>query len=398
MEKCLEGLKVLELSQFICAPYAGQTLADFGADVYKIETPGEGNGDVARKYDPFYKGMSLYFAAYNRNKKFITLDLKRSEGKKIFLDMIKEFDVMLHNFRPGAMERMGLGYEDLKKIHPGLIVAAASGYGQTGPYAQLSALDMAVQAQSGFMDITGFPDAPPTKSGPAVVDFIGGMHLVIGILLALQYKQKTGRGQFVDAALWDGMVVLHENFPSIYHAQGDVPKRSGNGRPFSAVVGTYKTKDGRWIQISATTDSLYEKLITVAGRPDLIGKPETTGSAVRKLHEDMVDPPVAEWVANHTSAEVEEALNAAKIPCGFVITAEELYNDPRMKLREMLVCPEENVLGDVPVLGNPVKLSETPATYRRSAVERGTDNDSAYKELLGLASGQIKALREKGVI
>ncbi|CAK7065444.1 MAG: Acetyl-CoA:oxalate CoA-transferase [Desulfovibrio sp.] len=398
MKKCLDGLKVLELSQYISAPYAGQTLADFGAEVYKIETPGEGKGDVARKYDPYYNDMSLYFASYNRNKQFITLDLKQPEGKQLFLDMIKNFDVMIHNFRPGAMDRMGLGYEALKAVHPGLIVAAVSGYGQTGPYAHLSALDMTVQAQSGFMDITGDPDGPPTKAGPALVDFIGGMNLTIGILLALQYKQRTGVGQFVDTALFDSMIVLHENFPSIYRTEGRAPKRSGNGRPFSAPVGTYKTKDGRWIQISATADGHFKKVMAIIGKPELIDLPGMESSALRKLQEKTLDDPIVEWVANTHSDDVANALNAEKVPFGFVLTAEEVYNDPRLEMREMLICPEENVLGDVPVIGNPVKLSETPAVYTRSAVERGADNDSAYETLLGLSPERLRELREKGVI
>jgi crotonobetainyl-CoA:carnitine CoA-transferase CaiB-like acyl-CoA transferase len=305
---------------------------------------------------------------------------------------------MIHNFRPGAMERMGLGYEVLQTIHPGIIVAAVSGYGQTGPYAHLSALDMTVQAQSGFMDITGASDGPPTKAGPALVDFIGGMNLIIGILLALQYKQRTGKGQMVDTALFDSMMVLHENFPAIYRAEGRVPKRSGNGRPFSAPVGTYRTKEGRWIQISATADEHFKKLMTIIGHPEIIGFPGMESAALRKLQEKIVDDPIVDWVANRSADEVADVLNTEKIPCGFVLTAEQVYNDPRLEIREMLVCPKENVLNDIPVIGNPVKLNKTPASYERSAMARGADNDAVYLDFFGISPEKLHELKEKGIV
>ncbi len=245
MKKCLEGLRVLELSQFISAPYAGQMLADLGADVIKVELPGEGKGDIARKYDPMYKEMSLYFASYNRNKRFLTLNLKTPEGQEIFRDLVRRSDVVLDNFRPGVMEKMNLGYEQLKEVNPGIIMASLSGFGQTGPNVHRQALDMSIQALSGFMDVTGFQDGPPTKGGPVLSDFIAGLYLAVGILAAYAYRQRTGMGQYIDIALFDTMFVLMENYPAIYRMSGEVPVRSGNGRPFSAPVGTYQAKDGK---------------------------------------------------------------------------------------------------------------------------------------------------------
>ena len=203
MKKCLEGLRVLELSQFISAPYAGQMLADLGADVIKVELPGEGKGDIARKYDPMYKEMSLYFASYNRNKRFLTLNLKTPEGQEIFRDLVRRSDVVLDNFRPGVMEKMNLGYEQLKEVNPGIIMASLSGFGQTGPNVHRQALDMSIQALSGFMDVTGFQDGPPTKGGPVLSDFIAGLYLAVGILAAYAYRQRTGMGQYIDIALFD---------------------------------------------------------------------------------------------------------------------------------------------------------------------------------------------------
>lgn len=397
MEKCLEGIKVLELSQYISAPYVGQTFADFGAEVYKIETPGEGRGDVARGYDPFYKGMSLYFAAYNRNKNFITLDLKQPKGKEIFLKLVKGFDVLVHNFRPGAMERLGLGYHQLRDDNPGLIMAAISGYGQTGPRAQDAALDMSIQAQCGFMDVTGFPDGPPVKAGPTIVDFIGALYHVIGIMMALQYRQRTGKGQFVDTALFDSMLVMLENYPAIYHATGEVVKRSGNGRPFSSPTGTYLAADSRWVQISATANEHFEKLMGLIGRSDLPGAEGMRWSAERKKRERAYEGDIGRWVGSLPSAAAVKALEELKIPCGIVRTAKEVFDDQRLIDREMLVRFEQTVLDNIPMLGNPIKLSETPVAYRRSAMERGCDNIRAYQSLLGLSAEEIAGLTAQGV-
>lgn len=396
--KSLEGLTVLELSQYISAPYVGQTLADFGADVYKIESPGKDKGDVARKYDPIYNDMSLYFASYNRNKKFITLDLKSELGKEMFLKMVKKSDVVLQNFKPGVMERLGLSYDNLKTVNPGIILASISGFGQKGPYADLPALDMTIQARSGFMDFTGFPDGPPTKAGPPISDFFGALYTVIGILTALQYRNKTGLGQHVDVALFDAMFVMMENFPAIFHTSGELPMRSGNGRPFSAVCGTFQAQDGRMVQISATENGHFKKLMTLVGRPDLVEQPGMETSASRKKQESVINKTIESWISTKTSEEAADELKKSGIPNAIVQTVEQVLNDSLVQYREMLIRLNNSVLGDVPLIGNPIKLSESPAVYVKSAESRGADNERAYIELLDLTSEQIKQLAIEKII
>lgn len=398
MNKSLEGLRVLELSQFISAPYAGQVLADFGAEVIKIELPGDGNGDIARKFDPIYKDMSLYFASYNRNKKFITLDLKNDEGRQIFKEMVKISDVVIENFRPGVMEKMGLSYEKLKEINPAIILASLSGFGQNGPNSKRQALDMSIQALCGFMDLTGFEDGPPTKGGPVLSDFIGGLYLVVGILIAYEYRNRTGYGQHIDIALFDSMFVLLENFPSIYYMSGDLPKRSGNGRPFSAPVGTFKTKDDKWIQISGTAEIHFVKLAKLIGIEKLVGQPNMIGAAVRKKNERLINREIEKWLSSLTAVQAANELDINGIPNAIVQTVEEVINDPQVKNREMLVKPKETILDEIPVIGNPIKLSETPAEYNTSAMPQGADNNIIYQKLLGFSHETITKLKEKKII
>ncbi len=398
-KKCLEGLRVLELSHFISAPYAGQMLADLGADVIKIELPGEGKGDIARKYDPMYMNMSLYFASYNRNKRFLTLNLKSPEGQDIFKELVRQSDVVLNNFRPGVMGKMQLGYEQLKKINPGIIMTSLTGFGQTGPNVHRQALDMTIQALSGFMDLTGFPDAPPTKGGPAISDFFAGLYLTIGILAAYTYRQRTGEGQNVDIALFDTMFVLMENYPAIYHMNGEVPKRAGNGRPFSAPVGTYQAKDGAWVQISGTAEAHFEKLMTLIGHPEHVGQPGMVGAAMRKKqHEQLLNTEIQTWLGTVTGEEAVAAMDEYGIPNALVQTAEQVFNDPQITAREMLVWPEKNVLDDLPVVGNPIKMSQTPAQYHRSACAPGQDSEEILRELLGYSPEAMEQLKEKDII
>ena len=397
--KCLEGMRVLELSQFISAPYTCQTLADFGADVIKIELPGEGRGDIARKYDPMYKDMSLYFASYNRNKKFVTLNLKSEEGKKLFLDLVRESDVVVENFRPGVMDKMGVGYDVLKKTNPAIILASLSGFGQEGPMRNRQALDMSIQALCGIMDITGPEDGPPTKVGPVLVDFIGGIYLLVGILAAYSCCQRTGMGQHIDIALYDAMFVLMENYPAIYRMTGEVPRRVGNGRPFSSPTNTFKAKDGKWIQISGTAEMHFEKLITMVGHPEYIGLPNTIGAENRRKNANkMLEDAIQEWAGTVTAQEAADALDQIGVPNAVVKTAKEVFDDPQIAYRNMLICPEDSVLDDIPTVGNPIKLSATPAEFHRSAKPSGFDTDSVLQTLLGMSAEAVAELREKNIV
>ena len=398
MAKALEDIKVLELSHYIAGPMAGQLLADLGADVYKVEKDGYGKGDIARLYDPSYKDMSLYFCSYNRNKKFITLDIKTEKGREIFKELVTKVDVVIDNYRPGVMDKLGIGYEELSKINPGIIMTEISGFGQNGPYRDKMALDMSMQAVSGFMDFTGFPDGAPTKGGPVLSDFIAGIYASYATTAAIYHKEKTGKGQHIDIALLDCMFTLLENFPSIYYMSGEVPKRSGNGRPFSAPTGTYKTKDDRWVHLSATSESLFERLAKVIDREDLIGDPRMASAAVRKKNESAIEPPIIEWVASKTLDEVVDVLEKSGIPNGPVRTIEEVIKDPQLKYRNMLVSFPDSITENLPFIANPVKMSETPVVYNNAAKEQGSDNMEVYNQLLGYSEEHIRKLIEEKII
>lgn len=397
MKSCLEGVKILEMSHFIAGPLCGQLLADMGAEIIKIERPGEGNGDAGRENAPIYKGMSLYYAAYNRGKKTLTLDISKEDGKEIFRELVKEYDIIVQNFRPGTLEKMGLGYEDLKQINPKIIMTSISGYGQYGPYRARAALDMAIQAYSGYMSVTGFKDGPPTKSGPVISDFLGAIYAALGTVSAYTYREKTGLGQHVDVALLDCMFTLLENYPTAYLLTGEVPPRSGNGRPWTGPCGTYKTKDG-YMHISGTQNNLFKKVCRAMGREDLIDRPEFATPRLRKTNEEQIEPMIEAWMQNFTSDEAMAVLEENGIPYGKVNTVEEITDDEHIQAREMIVKIPDKTLGDFPVTANPIKMSVAQMVYDIAPTFQGEFNEEILAKVLKLDNSKIEELKKNGVI
>lgn len=397
MKTCLEGVKILELSHYIAAPFCGQLLGDMGAEIIKIERPGIGKGDAGRENAPFHKGMSLYYGAYNRNKKTLSLDISKPEGKEIFLELVKQADIVIQNFRPGVLEKLGLGYEDLKTVNPRLIMTSISGYGQNGPYRNRSALDMAIQAVSGFMATTGEPQGVPMKAGPVVSDFVAGLYGAYGTLAAYNYREKTGQGQHVDIALLDCMFTLLENYPTAYYLTGDIPPRAGNGRPWTAICGTYKTLDG-YVHISATQNALYRKLCAAMQREDLLDNPNYATPRLRKEHEQELEPIVAAWMQNMSSEQAVNILEASGVPNGKVNSVVEISEHEQIKARQMIVTMHDELLGDYPIVANPVKMSAAAAIYEKTPSLQGAYNQEILQSYLGFADEKIQELTDKGII
>lgn len=392
----LEGIRVLELGHYIAAPYCSQLLADMGADVIKIERPGE--GDAARTFGPYEKGESLYYLAYNRNKRGVSLNLQSKEGKELFLKLVKKADVLVENQRPGFMRKLGFSYEELKEVNPRLVMASISGFGQNGPYKDRPALDMIVQAMGGPMSMTGFPDAPPTKAGFAVVDFTTGIYTALGIMFALYHREKTGKGQFVDVAMLDSVFTLLENFPIAYALQGYIPPRVGNSRVVTGPSNAYKAEDG-YVYIAAVADPHYKKLMNLIGRPELASDPEFATSFKRKQAQKFLDPIIENWVSQYTVEEVFKMLSEEGIPAAPVNNIEQLVKDPHIKERDMMVEIEHPTIGKLPLVGNPIKLSDTPVQMRSvppSVV--GQHNQEVLTELLGLSEADVLALQEQNVL
>ncbi len=395
MRTCLEGIRILELTHFIAGPFCGQLLADMGADVIKIERPGE--GEVARHFAPFHNGESIYYTAYNRNKRGITLNLQSEKGKNIFKRLVEQSDVVIENFRPGLLNQMGMGYEALRQINPRLVMTSISGFGQYGPYKDRQALDMVIQAMSGIMDQTGFPDGPPVKAGPVIADITAGIYGALGTMLALFARERTGRGQYVDVAMLDSAFTFLENFPTIYLLQGKETRRAGNSRPMSAPSNAYQARDG-YVFISANSDSLFQRLMNLVGRPEMVTDPRYADAYLRKQREVELDRVIARWVIERTVSEAMRELDRAFIPNGPVNTIAQIATDPHIRARGMVVEVEHPAIGRLPLVGTPLKMSETPGEVRLPPPLLGQYNEEVYAGLLNIPERELISLKQEGVI
>jgi CoA:oxalate CoA-transferase len=389
----LEGVKVLDLGRVIAAPFAAAMLADMGAEVIKVEMPGI--GDNARDNMPKKDGESTYFINFNRSKKGITLDLKR--GKSIFLKMIKEVDVIVENFRPGVMEKLGLGYEELKKINPGLIYASVSGFGQTGPYKNRAGYDPIAQAMSGMMSITGWPENAPLRAGASVADIMGGTNAVVGILAALHYRNQTGLGQMVDISLLDSTIVTLASVSQIYLNDRTVPQRRGNGYVAGAPGGSYKCKDG-FVIIMALGDSAWKKLCKTIGREELLEDQRFKTNQLRVKNYLVLDELMNDWARDKTVNEVVELLLSAGLPAGPIYDMDQVYNDPHiMGDREMFTTIDHPIVGEVDITNQGIKMSETLPFVRRSSPLLGEHNIEVYK-YFGFSDAEIEEFIAEGIV
>jgi len=381
--RALKGVRVLDMTQFLAGPYCSMTLADLGAEVIKIENPPI--GDFVRTTPPKINGVSMYFNNMNRNKKSVTVNLKSAEGKEIFSKLIVTADVLVENNRPGVMERLGFGYDDVKKLNQGIIYASISGYGQTGPYRQYPGYDLIAQALSGAMSITGMEGQIPLKSGIPLADILGGMNAVIGILAALNYRNLTGKGQQIDIALVDSVVssLITNSMP--YIVTGEVPGRSGN-RYFNAYpYDSFSAKDGEYV-IACGTNPHFQALAEVIGMPDLIEDKRFKETEQRKVHAKELKAIIDSWGSDKTAKECVEIIMGAKIPVSLIYDLKQVFEDEHIHHhREMFVEVEDPVAGKVILTGSPIKMSESPAKIRKCAPSLGENNDEVLKEI-GMAT------------
>lgn len=390
----LSGIKVLDLSRVLAGPYCGMILADLGAYVVKIERPG--SGDDSREYGPFINGESAYFMSINRNKKSVTLNLKSPEGKEIFKKLVKEFDVVLENFRPGTMDKLGLGYDVLKKINPRLIYAACSGFGYSGPYKERPAYDAIIQAMSGLMSITGFPGGKPTRVGASIADIVTGMFCAIGVLAALIKRQVTGEGDMVDVAMLDSVVAILENAIARYEVTGEIPKPMGNRHPSIFPFESFEAKDGD-IMIAAGNDELWAKLCKAIGKEELADDPRFKTNQLRGENYSEMKKILDDVIKTKTVEEWIEILENAGIPCSPINTIDKVVRHPQVLARDMIVKVSHAVAGEIKMPGCPVKFaSESPKIGPAPIL--GEHTEEVLKEFLGIGGEELARLKASGVI
>lgn len=394
MKTALEGIRVLDLGRVLAAPSAGALLGDMGAEVIKVEQPVK--GDDSRNFAPMVNGVSCYYKNFNRSKKGITLDLKK--GKDVLLDLVRISDVLIENFRPGTMEKLGLGYDELKKINPRLIYGSISGFGSTGPYRNRAGYDTMSQAWSGVMSITGWPDKDPVRCGASFGDVIGGLNLVIGVLAALRYRDVTGEGQFVDISLTDGCVVAEASMMQVYLSTGKVPVRNGNAYTSSAPGGGYRSKDG-YVVINGSAPKFWKLLCDTMGRPELVNDPRFETNALRVQNRVPLDEIVTEWTSSLTTDEVIDKLLPMGFACAPILTLDKVAaNEQIAGARNMFPEIDDPEVGRMRFTNSAVKLSETPPEIRSPAPKLGQHNAEIYGSLLGYSREKLAELAQNGII
>jgi formyl-CoA transferase len=391
----LAGLKVLELGQLIAGPFAAKTLADFGAEVIKIEPPG--TGDPLRKWRLLKDGTSVWWQVQSRNKRSLALDLKQPEAQAIVRQLARESDVLIENFRPGAMEGWGLGPDELLKLNPRLIMLRISGYGQTGPYRDRPGFGVVAEAMSGLRHLTGDPGAVPVRVGVSIGDTLAALHGVIGILLALQHRHVSGQGQVIDVALYEAVFNCMESLLPEYSAFGAVRGPAGSALPGIAPSNAYRCKDAGYALIAGNGDSIFKRLMKVIGRDDLAADPALGDNAGRVARVIGIDQAIGQWTAQRSVDEVLTALSEASVPAGRIYTVADIAADPHYQARGMLASVRMDDGSHLSVPGIVPKLSATPGSHRRNAPALGQDTEAVLHEL-GLTPAQIQGLKDKGIV
>ena len=392
----LEGIVVLDLTRVLAGPYCGTLIADMGATVIKVENPI--GGDDSRSMGPFINGNSVYYANFNRSKLGCTLNLKTSEGKEIFKELVKKADISIENYRPGTMEKLGLGYDELKKENPAIIYGAVSGFGHTGPLSKRAGYDIIGQAMGGLMSTTGWPGGPATRSGTPLGDVLGGLNLAIGILAALVNREKTGLGEKVDVALVDSVASAMENITMIYQATGRIPQRIGNRYESTYPYDSFPANDGDVI-IAAGNNKLFSILCEIMEQPELKNDSRFLDVKSRVANHDDLFEIVSTWTKKYSVEEIDKKLNDAGCPASIVNTIDRLVVDRQIAgAREMFPEIEQPGIGKLQITACPQKLTRTKSYPRKAAPLLGEDNIDIYGKLLGFDENKIKELKEKGII
>jgi len=396
MPKPLEGIKVLDLSRILAGPYCTMILSELGAEIIKVELPEK--GDDSRHYGPFKNGQSVYFISINRGKKSMTLNLKSTEGIKILKEMVKKFDILIENFRPGTMEKLGIGYDILKKINPRLIYAASSGFGHTGPDSHKPAYDMLVQAMGGIMSITGWNDTPPTRVGMSIGDIGTSLFTAIGINSALYQREKTGVGQKIDIAMLDCMVALLENALVRYQVDGKPPTPIGNRHPTITPFQVFKAKDDYFV-LPIGNDNLWIKFCNAIGREELINDSKFATNGDRTENLEILIPLLENIFLTRTASQWIELFEDTGIPCSPINTIDKVMNDEQVLARNMIVEVEDDRAGTTKIAGNPIKMTSIPEERKREPAPKvGEHTKEILGKYLGFDEKKIEQLKEDGVI
>ena len=390
----LENIKVLDLTRVLAGPYSTMILGDLGADIIKVEMPVI--GDDARHFGPYMNSESAYFMSLNRNKRSITLNLKTAKGKEVLLEMVKKVDVLVENFRPGTMEKLGLGYEELKVINPKLIYAASSGYGHTGPYSKRAAYDAVVQAMGGLMSITGKEGGEPTRVGTSVGDITAGLFTTIGILAALNSRHETGKGQKVDVAMLDCQVAILENAIARYVVTGEIPKPGGNKHPSIVPFEPFETVDGQ-IMVAAGNDALWASFCRAIDIEPLCKDDRFSTNPLRNENYNELRPILAKIMKTKSTQEWQDILDNAGVPNGPINTVDKVVADPQVIARDMILEIDHPVSGKIKVPGIPIKLSDTPGDIRMTSPLLGQHTEEILKELLNYDDEKIEELKRADI-
>ena len=394
----LEGVRVVEMGSLLAGPFCGQLLADFGAEVIKVEPPGK--GDPMRVWGRHQKdGRTLWWPIIARNKKSVTLNLREEEGQDLARRLIAEADVLVENFRPGTLERWGLGYEALGGINPGLVMVRVSGFGQTGPYRDQAGFGAVGEAMGGIRHVTGFPDRPPPRTGISLGDSLAATFGALGALTALYHREAhEGRGQVVDVGIYEAVLALMESTIPEYALTGHVRGRTGTVLPFVAPSNIYPTRDEDYVLIAGNADTVFGRLAKSVGHPEWAEDERFATHHARGENMEELDAMISAWTRERSVEEVIEVLAEAGVPTGKVFTAEDMLDDPHYAARENVVTVEDPEIGPFPMQNVVPRLSETPGEVRWSGPTLGQHNDEVYGGLLKLDEDEREGLRERGIV
>ncbi|MCI0869929.1 MAG: CoA transferase [Chloroflexi bacterium] len=391
----LDGITVVDFSQILAGPFCTMMLADMGADVIKVEKPN--GGDDTRRYGPpFINGESAAFLTLNRNKRSMILDMKHEDGLRIATRMLEQADVMIHNFRPGVVDRMGLGYESVHELNPAIIYCTVSGFGTTGPYAAKAGFDLIAQGMSGLMSINGFPDAPPAKVGVPLADLNTGAFAAFGVLTAYVNRLKTGRGQHVDASLLDSGIAYTLYESATYFATNEVSGPLGSAHRMIAPYQAFATQDG-YINIGAANQNNWERMCRAIGQEDLLEDERFTSNGERMVHIKELTPIMEQTFKAESTAHWLDLLEGAGVPTGPIYKVDQVYADPQVKARDMAVEVDHPIAGRIRNIGVPVKLSDTPGSVRKAAPVLGAHTDDILAQF-GFSESDIAGFKESGAV
>lgn len=397
MGGALEGIRILDLGWVLAGPFCTMILGDLGAEVIKIEKPGV--GDLARGNGPFIGNESSYFMSVNRNKKSLTIDLRKTGGKDLFLRLVEQADAVVENFVPGTMKDLGLDYVTVSGRNPRIIYASLSGFGQDGPYAGKRALDIVVQAMGGMMSITGEPDGPPVKPGASLADITAGLYTAIGILTALYEREKSGKGQYLDISMLDCQLSVLENALARYFATGETPRRVGNRHPVYSPFQSFETADGYLaLALVGGTRNQWQLFCAQIDRVDLMDDERYQTGESRTEHYAELEPIICEILKTQPTSYWLDKLDEVGIPCGPVNSIDEVASNPQVQARDMIVDVPHTTLGTVKAVNSPLKLSRTPGRIETAAPALGENTRALLQNILGLTGEELDRLSDNGII